>query len=112
MKLPDNLKIKINDDLFGQYLLNENHFIGKYRSSSFKQINITSSNLEDFIEGLKRIPSEQNYLLIDVIYKLGFIYRIEFITSMAVDNKKFYIKTVWLHKEKSRDIELLNLIII
>ena len=112
MKLPDNLKIKIDADLFSKYMLNENHFMGKYRSESFKQINITNSNCEDFIEGLKRVPSEQNYLHIDVIYKLGFIYRIEFITSMAVENKKFYLKTIWLHKEKTRDIELLNLIII
>lgn len=112
MKLPDNLKIKINPELFTHYMLNENHFMGKYRTESFKQISITNFNLADFIEGLKRVPSEQNYLHIDVIYKLGFIYRIEYVTSMAIENKKFYLKTIWLHKEKSRDIELLNLIII
>ena len=101
MKLPDNLKIKINPELFRHYMLNKNHFMGKFRAASFTQININDSNLDYFIEGIKRIPSEQNYLHIDVIYKLGFIYRIEFVTSMAVENKKFYIKPIWLHQEKT-----------
>jgi len=112
MKLPNNLEIKINPELFTHYMLNKNHFFGKFRSASFTQININDTNLDSFIEGIKRIPSEQDYIHIDVIYKLGFIYRIEYVTSIAVENKKFYVKSIWLHQEKTEDIELLNLIII
>jgi hypothetical protein len=112
MKLPENLKPKVNKALFTDYLLNKEHLMGRYRSEAFAQINVSGNKIELFIESLKRIPIEQEYLHIDVIYKLGFIYRIHYISSIAVDNKRFYLKTIWLHKEKSKDIELLNLILI
>jgi len=112
MKLPENIKPRINKSLFTDYLLNNEHSMGKFRAKAFVQINITNENINLMIEHLIRIPTEQEYLHIDVLYKLGFIYRIQYVTSIAVNNKKFYLKTIWLHKEKSREIELLNLILI
>ncbi len=112
MKLPENLKPKINRNLFTDYLLSKDHYMGRYRSEAFAQINVSITDVDSLIESLNRIPLEQEYLHIDVLYKLGFIYRIQYISSIAVDNKMFYLKTIWLHKEKSKDIELLNLILI
>lgn len=112
MKLPEKLKSKINKSLFTDYLLNKDHFIGRYRAEAFSQINVTDENVDLLIERLMRIPAEQEYLHFDVLYKLGFIYRIQYITSIAVSNKKIYLKTIWLHREKSKEIELLNLILI
>lgn len=112
MKLPENLKPKINRALFTDYLINNDHYMGKFRTKSFKQICVSIDNVDSLIESLMRIPLEQDYLHIDVIYRLGLFYRIQYVTSIAVDNKKFYLKTIWFHKEKSKDIELLNLILI
>jgi hypothetical protein len=112
MKLPENLKPKIDKSLFTNYLLSKDHFMGKFRTEAFSQIGVTIENIDLMIERLIRIPTEQEYIHIDVLYKLGFIYRIQYITSIAVNNKKFYLKSIWLHKEKSKEIELLNLILI
>lgn len=112
MKLPDNLKIKVNRGLFEKYLFNSNHPLGQYRAGYLVQVDLSKSTIDLLIEELMRIPKEQNYLHIEVLYKLGFIYRIEFITGIAVENKKFYLHTIWLHKEKTRDVELINLNVI
>ncbi|WP_348344452.1 DUF6883 domain-containing protein [Ignavibacterium sp.] len=112
MKLPDNLKPKINKSLFTDYLLNKDHFMGRFTKEAFARINVSIENVETLIESLNRIPLEQEYLHIEVLYKLGFIYRVQYVSSIAINNKKFYLKTIWLHKEKTKDIELLNLILI
>nr|WP_297838767.1 hypothetical protein [Ignavibacterium sp.] len=86
--------------------------MGRFTKEAFARINVSIENVETLIESLNRIPLEQEYLHIEVLYKLGFIYRIQYVTSIAINNKKFYLKTIWLHKEKTKDIELLNLILI
>lgn len=112
MKLPDNLRIKVDRDLFEKYLFNSNHPLGKYRAEYLVRVELSNNTIDSLVAELLRIPKEQDYLHIDVLYKLGFIYRIEFITGIAVENKKFYLHTIWLHKEKTRDVELINLNVI
>lgn len=112
MKLPDNLKIKVSRDLFEKYLFNSNHMLGKYRAEYFVQVELSISTLDSLVDELMRIPKEQDYVNIKVLYKLGFIYRIEFITGIAVENKKFFLHTIWLHREKTKDVELINLNVI
>ena len=86
MKLPDNLRIKVNRELFEQYLFNTNHLLGKYRSTNLAQVDLSINTIDLLIDELIRIPKEQNYLHIEVLYKLGFIYKIEYITGVAVEN--------------------------
>ncbi|MEP0862269.1 MAG: hypothetical protein HRF52_12610 [Ignavibacterium sp.] len=86
--------------------------MGRFTKEAFARINVSIENVETLIESLNRIPLEQEYLHIEVLYKLGFIYRVQYVSSIAINNKKFYLKTIWLHKEKTKDIELLNLILI
>jgi hypothetical protein len=112
MNLPYNIQVKIDKNLFKQYLFNFKHRLGKYRADYFKGFNVSENIIEYLIEELKKIPREQTYTHTKVLYKIGFIYRFEFISSVFLETKKYYIKTIWVYKENSFEIELINFILL
>ena len=62
MKLPDNLKIKVNKELFEKYLFNDEHTMGKHRATYLAQVDLSNNTIDLLIAELMRIPTEQNYL--------------------------------------------------
>ncbi|MEO8399682.1 MAG: DUF6883 domain-containing protein [Ignavibacteriaceae bacterium] len=113
MKLPETLNIICSKNLFLDYYLNDKHYFGVIKKKKFESFGISNQNFDSFLERVKSIPLENEYKNLEIIYKLGLIYKIEYLTlSTNETNRKFYLKTFWIYKNNSSQIELINLILI
>ncbi len=112
MKLPENLKIKINNDYFKKYLLSQTHYFGKFKMTRLANGEHNDISCDHLKDSLGRIPLENEYLKLNIIYKLGFIYKVVYITTVVSGAKQFYARTIWTYDSKSKMVEFVNIEII
>ncbi|WP_304147435.1 DUF6883 domain-containing protein [Ignavibacterium album] len=108
MKIPDNYAIIINTKLFNDYILNQDHLLGKLRAQYLLKYKVDIQSITEIVEQLKKIPYKQEYQSIETIYKAGLYYKLIYLSTINLNKQKVLVKSFWLIKNNSASIELLN----
>lgn len=108
MKIPDNYAIIINTKLFNDYILNQDHLLGKLRARYLLKYKVDIQSITEIVEQLKKIPYKQEYQSIETFYKVGLYYKLFYLSTINLNKQKILVESFWLIKNNSASIELLN----
>ncbi len=108
MKIPDNYSTIINPKLFNDYILNQNHLLGKLRARYLLKYISDKQSITEIVEQLHKIPFKQEYQSIETLYKVGLFYKLIYLSTINFNKQKILVESFWLIKNNSASIELLN----
>lgn len=113
MNIPKNYNTLIPKELFCNYILSDEHPIGKIKAGFFNKYRFTISNWQELREQILLFPKKYSYSNFECVYKVGMIYKVTYNGNIVCpDQRSLYVSTLWLLNTTSENLELLTISII